>query len=365
MSKRKRVVAGKTYRRNLGFGFIGSIVLIGAIMVIGFNNPSIIDNMPTLVVLPSVPATITPDVLDSELTLMAVIDSNATPTNTLEPTATITNTPLPIATLIPDVNSALNELLRSMEGVNNVKSLIMSESFDPPIIYIELDIDYLLDDEVLANLPVFISQYFNRPDIQLAVDLSGLNILRVNPVVWNYRIGEWSDGSVFTAYDEMARNNNPFIDVNENTSPQSTENSSSESMNLDVTEFEPSTFTIRNFANVRQCPQTTDVCPLVATLTGGLLIELNGFVSGQSIDDNPVWYRGIYNNQEVYVHSSLVQAGTLDTNSSTYDEFDNAPTTLPRPQNCEEAVAWEYTPEQAAQWSHLDRDNDGVACYGD
>jgi hypothetical protein len=39
-------------------------------------------------------------------------------------------------------------------------------------------------------------------------------------------------------------------------------------------------------------------------------------------------------------------------------------TALPRPANCEEAVAWGYTAEQAAQWPHLDRDGDGVACYG-
>jgi hypothetical protein len=40
-------------------------------------------------------------------------------------------------------------------------------------------------------------------------------------------------------------------------------------------------------------------------------------------------------------------------------------TSLPRPANCDEAVAMGYTAEQAAQWSHLDRDGDGVACYGD
>lgn len=36
-----------------------------------------------------------------------------------------------------------------------------------------------------------------------------------------------------------------------------------------------------------------------------------------------------------------------------------------RPANCDEAVAMGLTAAQAAQWSHLDRDGDGVACYGD
>lgn len=41
------------------------------------------------------------------------------------------------------------------------------------------------------------------------------------------------------------------------------------------------------------------------------------------------------------------------------------PTSLPRPANCDQAKEWGYTAEQAARWSHLDRDGDGVACYGD
>lgn len=35
------------------------------------------------------------------------------------------------------------------------------------------------------------------------------------------------------------------------------------------------------------------------------------------------------------------------------------------PENCDEAVAMGLSAQQAAQWDHLDRDNDGVACYGD
>ena len=35
------------------------------------------------------------------------------------------------------------------------------------------------------------------------------------------------------------------------------------------------------------------------------------------------------------------------------------------PGNCSTAVAMGLTAQQAAQWPHLDRDSDGVACYGD
>lgn len=36
-----------------------------------------------------------------------------------------------------------------------------------------------------------------------------------------------------------------------------------------------------------------------------------------------------------------------------------------RPKNCTEAKAMGLSAVQAARWSHLDRDGDGVACYGD
>lgn len=40
-------------------------------------------------------------------------------------------------------------------------------------------------------------------------------------------------------------------------------------------------------------------------------------------------------------------------------------TQIPRPGNCPTAVAMGLDAQTAAQWAHLDRDNDGVACYGD
>jgi len=36
-----------------------------------------------------------------------------------------------------------------------------------------------------------------------------------------------------------------------------------------------------------------------------------------------------------------------------------------RPENCADAVAMGLTAVEAGGWDHLDRDNDGVACYGD
>lgn len=36
-----------------------------------------------------------------------------------------------------------------------------------------------------------------------------------------------------------------------------------------------------------------------------------------------------------------------------------------RPKNCDDAKAMGLSASQAGAWSHLDRDGDGVACYGD
>lgn len=37
----------------------------------------------------------------------------------------------------------------------------------------------------------------------------------------------------------------------------------------------------------------------------------------------------------------------------------------PRPANCTEAIEMGLSERQAGNWSHLDRDGDGKACYGD
>jgi hypothetical protein len=131
-----------------------------------------------------------------------------------------------------------------------------------------------------------------------------------------------------------------------------------------------------NGVRVRECPERD--CDIVDTLESGESVRIVGQEEGESVSGNSTWYE----TADGYVHSSTVGNSRPAANSAP------APTAAPvtnntsgggsssnsggsggdasrRPANCAEAVAWGYTAQQAAQWSHLDRDGDGVACYGD
>lgn len=81
-----------------------------------------------------------------------------------------------------------------------------------------------------------------------------------------------------------------------------------------------------------------------------------------------------YNLTRAYVATSTptprpipTQAPQLQNNTSnpSRNTGGNSSNTTRRPDNCADAVSMGLTAQQAAQWDHLDRDNDGVACYGD
>ena len=130
--------------------------------------------------------------------------------------------------------------------------------------------------------------------------------------------------------------------------------------------------------NARSCERTN--CGVVTVL--GFAEEFSGYtrVEGESVGGNTTWWQGGVNGQEVYVHSSLVSrtrpsppsnsgntssGGNASSGGNSNTSQNAAPTALARPRNCAQAVEWGYTAQQSAQWSHLDRDGDGVACYGD
>lgn len=59
------------------------------------------------------------------------------------------------------------------------------------------------------------------------------------------------------------------------------------------------------------------------------------------------------------------QRPQVNTSSGNSSGSSNSSNTSQVPSNCAEAVAMGLTARQAAAYSNLDRDNDGVACYGD
>lgn len=78
---------------------------------------------------------------------------------------------------------------------------------------------------------------------------------------------------------------------------------------------------------------------------------------GNSVNGDTLWFVGDLDSGHVFFHSSLI--------SRNRPADPNAPAPSRRPSNCAEAIQMGLSAQQAAQWSHLDRDNDGVACYGD
>ena len=121
--------------------------------------------------------------------------------------------------------------------------------------------------------------------------------------------------------------------------------------------------------NIRPCPGTD--CAAIDQLSFGDQFQGIERVQGETINGNSTWWRGTSGGREFYVLSSFVSTSrpappSNSDNTTGGNTPQNAgPTALARPRNCAQAVEWGYTPEQAARWSHLDADNDGVACYGD
>jgi hypothetical protein len=117
--------------------------------------------------------------------------------------------------------------------------------------------------------------------------------------------------------------------------------------------------------NARDCPSASE-CPVLFAIPAGTAVTGIERVEGENMLGSAVWWRVRYDGDEVYIHSTLLTADAPipPTPVPTADPA-VAATTIPRPGNCSTAVAMGLSAEQAAQWSHLDGDDDGVACYGD
>ena len=132
-------------------------------------------------------------------------------------------------------------------------------------------------------------------------------------------------------------------------------------------------YTNDNDVRVRTCPEGgANGCEVIAVLSRGDTITVFEIVEGSAYDGSTRWYEAEYNGQAGYVHTRLVQSSPPSAPTSVPVVVPNTSsggtgiqTNNVRPDNCAEAVAMGLTAQQAAQWSHLDRDNDGVACYGD
>lgn len=108
------------------------------------------------------------------------------------------------------------------------------------------------------------------------------------------------------------------------------------------------------FANLYTCPRLT--CELVTSLSFNEQVNVIDTSRGDLFNTSTLWYTIQHDNEEVYVHSSMVARTPLEFNADAENE---------RPSSCAEARRMGLSARAAGRYSHLDRDGDGVACYGD
>ena len=151
---------------------------------------------------------------------------------------------------------------------------------------------------------------------------------------------------------------------------------------VEVSAISPTSLVVISGANSRECPQTT--CKVVMKLPRGTNVTADATAVGQAVNKkNSLWYRvTLADGRQAFVYSGTVTAAVAPVApAATPVPTDptapvapvepvapvapSAPANTGRPANCTQAREWGLTDVQAAQWSHLDRDNDGVACYGD
>lgn len=131
-------------------------------------------------------------------------------------------------------------------------------------------------------------------------------------------------------------------------------------------------------ANARSCARTN--CRVITKFSKGTAIEVTGTTEGGSFQGSTTWLNVNYDGQTVYVHSKLASttppssgnnasstsASTTSTTSTSSSSSGNVCSQYARPRNCDTAKSYGLDAATIAScWPHLDRDHDGVACYGD
>lgn len=116
-------------------------------------------------------------------------------------------------------------------------------------------------------------------------------------------------------------------------------------------------------------------------LPPGAPVPVLAAVDGQTYNGSAHWYQIDYNGQIGYVHGSLLADHPVTIQPTAAPvQRQVVPTSAPQPlnppvnvppsnsfvcpKNCAGAVQMGLSPEQAASCPGLDRDHDGVACYG-
>ena len=124
-----------------------------------------------------------------------------------------------------------------------------------------------------------------------------------------------------------------------------------------------------NVASVRVRAEANTTSAIVTRLRRNSAVVVLEVVEGSKVSGSTTWYKVEVGSKEGYIHASLLtdrpprSTTTSTTQGVQATSVPSASFTCPR--NCAGAVAAGLTAQQAATCPGLDRDHDGVACYGD
>ena len=130
----------------------------------------------------------------------------------------------------------------------------------------------------------------------------------------------------------------------------------------EVTPRPPASYYVRSVVNARICPDTT--CQSLGKYQQGQYITVDGDIRGGIFQGDNLWYRTSFNGQTGYVVASLLLEGDLVAQPQSQVQAATPTPGFLIPENCSTAVAEGLSPQQAAQYPGLDRNGNGVACYG-
>lgn len=318
-----------------------AILSIGGVMVAAASlSPEREEEaaLPTRVVLVASP---------TEKGATATITDTPARTNTVRPTATITETPARMNTATRTstpmentaIETALSEAYLNVTGVQRVDMtpLVVENA-----------------GRTLVHLRVVVTPENNTQAMAALLRSETLRVMGVTDV---YEIQvTLTDDQVLTTYSKFEFEQNWRVF----------------SRDVEVMEISPTTYYASGAANVRGCARTR--CAIVDRLTGGQAVMIVGQVDGEAVNaGNTIWYvMDTGGGARGYVYSGLMRLTQPVPAAPPVSGQTGAATPAPqqtasnvRPGNCATAVAMGLTAQQAGQWSHLDRDGDGVACYGD
>ncbi|MCU0481682.1 MAG: hypothetical protein MUE54_10800 [Anaerolineae bacterium] len=117
---------------------------------------------------------------------------------------------------------------------------------------------------------------------------------------------------------------------------------------------------------VRGCPAMT--CVDVGLIGAGDAVTVTGMTDGEVVVTGyDVWFVVEHDGGVGYVYQTLLtnQTEASATPAPTNTSPVSIATPMVCPNNCAEARSLGWSAEMAGQCDNLDRDNDGVACYGD